>query len=154
LFGFFHFQDLLLLGNSDVLKVCPGFEMSSWLDTKFLGSIAKNALAEAQKTLDKALDIKDDDEGDKFEDQSQAIVTPIRSNQDQAGSTRQAPNTLVKSFSSNLGVGGWGSFTGSFFEAAELGKEKETEQQKSEKLEKIIKQNSSDGGSSKSIRNQ
>ena len=105
--------------------------MSSWLDTKFLGSIAKSALAEAQKTLDKALDIKDDEEeGDKFEDHSQALVRPVKPIQIQSGSGRQAPNTLVKSFSSNLGVGGWGSFTGSFFEAAELDKEKETEQQK------------------------
>jgi hypothetical protein len=36
--------------------------MSSWLDTKYLGSLAKTAIAEAQRTLDKALDIKDEDE--------------------------------------------------------------------------------------------
>lgn len=33
-------------------------EMSSWLDTNFLGSLAKTAIAEAQKKLDKALDIR------------------------------------------------------------------------------------------------
>ena len=124
-------KDHFLLDKFVLLEFHSVFSMSSWLDTKFLGSIAKSALAEAQKTLDKALDIKDDEEeGDKFEDHSQALVRPVKPIQSQSGSGRQAPNTLVKSFSSNLGVGGWGSFTGSFFEAAELDKEKETEQQK------------------------
>ena len=127
--------------------------MSSWLDTKFLGSIAKSALAEAQKTLDKALDIKDDEEdgGDKFEDQSQALVTPVKPNQEQSGARRTAANSMVKSFSSNLAVGGWGSFTGSFFEAAELDKETETELQKSQKFGIVHKQKTAEGGSSKSL---
>lgn len=33
----------------------------SWFDTAGIASLAKNALKEAQKTIDKALDIKDDD---------------------------------------------------------------------------------------------
>lgn len=37
--------------------------MSSWFDTAGLASLAKNALKEAQKQIDKALDIKDDDGG-------------------------------------------------------------------------------------------
>ena len=37
--------------------------MSSWLNTKaFVSSLAKTALSEAQKTLDRALEIPDDDE--------------------------------------------------------------------------------------------
>ena len=36
--------------------------MSSWLSTKaFVASLAKNAISEAQKTLDRALEIPDDD---------------------------------------------------------------------------------------------
>jgi hypothetical protein len=107
--------------------------MSSWLDTKYLGSLAKNAIAEAQKTLDKALDIKDEDE-DQFEDQRQVLSTPIKppTNPDPPA-VKTGSSSIVKSFSSNLGVSGWGSFTGSFFEAAELGKESNDEQEESRK---------------------
>ena len=37
--------------------------MSSWLDTKkYLNTLAKTAMAEAQKTIDKALDINNETE--------------------------------------------------------------------------------------------
>ena len=100
--------------------------MSFWLDRKYLESLAKNAIAEAQKTLDKALDIKDEEENETA-DESAAPVSavpnppPAKLVEDQIG--KSGSSGLVKSFSNNLGVSGWGSFTGSFFEAAELGKE-------------------------------
>ena len=124
--------------------------MSSWLDTKFLGSLAKNAIAEAQKTLDKALDIKDDEADDFFDDAVQA--QPVKSVQDHPVG-KSGPNNLVKSLSNNLGVSGWGSFTGSFFEAAELGKEKsgnegDDEEGKDEKSRNKKRQNSSERNSS------
>lgn len=96
--------------------------MSSWLDTKYLGSLAKNAIAEAQKTLDKALDIKDEDE-DQYVDQRQVLSTPVKPPTIPDPVVKAGSSSIAKSFSSNLGVSGWGSFTGSFFEAAELGKE-------------------------------
>ena len=37
-------------------------DMSSWLSTKsFVATLAKNAMSEAQKTLDRALEIPEDD---------------------------------------------------------------------------------------------
>ena len=42
-------------------------KMSSWFDAKQLTSFAKTALNEAQKTLDKALDINEGQEGEKLQ---------------------------------------------------------------------------------------
>ena len=126
--------------------------MSSWLDTKFLGSLAKNAIAEAQKTLDKALDIKDDEADDQFDDAVQAQpVKPVHDPVNKSGSS-----TLVKSLSNNLGVSGWGSFTGSFFEAAELTKDKsgnegDDEDGKGQKSKSKKRQTSSERASSESF---
>ena len=114
-----------------LLKTCS-LKMSSWLDTKYLGSLAKNAIAEAQKTLDKALDIKDEDE-DQFEDQRQVLSTPVKPPTIPDPAVKAGSSSIVKSFSSNLGVGGWGSFTGSFFEAAELGKENNDDHEENRK---------------------
>ena len=114
-----------------LLKTCS-LKMSSWLDTKYLGSLAKNAIAEAQKTLDKALDIKDEDE-DQFEDQRQVLSTPVKPPTITDPAVKAGSSSIVKSFSSNLGVGGWGSFTGSFFEAAELGKENNDDHEENRK---------------------
>ena len=36
-------------------------DMSSWLNTKSFAALAKNAMSEAQKTLDRALEIPEDD---------------------------------------------------------------------------------------------
>jgi hypothetical protein len=109
--------------------------MSSWLDRKYLESLAKSAFAEAQKTLDKALDIKDEEE--------QPIVEPTVNSQpakpvyDQP--TKSSSGSLVKSLSNNLGVSGWGSFSGSFFEAAELGKEEKDDDTKTSRVKKSQK---------------
>lgn len=94
----------------------------SWFDTSGFASLAKTALKEAQKTIDKALDIKDEPD--------RAKNHPVQSQ----------PGTSNPDFFSNWGVKGdddakdkkrrilpnqklpqnagsiWGSFTGSFFE--------------------------------------
>ena len=63
--------------------------MSSWLDTKkFINSLAKTAMAEAQKTIDKALDIDNE--------------------------TEVSLSTSDSSESQPV-IDQWGSFTGSFF---------------------------------------
>ena len=36
-------------------------DMSSWLNTKSFAKLAKNAMSEAQKTLDRALEIPEED---------------------------------------------------------------------------------------------
>ena len=65
--------------------------MTSWLDTKkFMTSLAKTAMAEAQKTLDKALDIDEQEE-------------------------QNGDSTVILESSVNSGVDQWGSFSGSFF---------------------------------------
>jgi hypothetical protein len=65
----------------------------SWFDTKQLTSLAKSALSEAQKTLDKALDIKEDGGG-------------------------AVENVPVESAMSASKM--WGSFTGSFFDSSQV----------------------------------
>ena len=66
--------------------------MSSWLDTKkYMASLAKTAMAEAQKTLDKALDI----------DENTELSLENTENND--------------SSSANAVIDQWGSFSGSFF---------------------------------------
>ncbi|XP_008212995.1 TATA element modulatory factor isoform X2 [Nasonia vitripennis] len=86
----------------------------SWFDTSGFASLAKTALKEAQKTIDKALDIKDEDQkqptaqlasssSDFFDSWG---VQGEEDNQDKESSTSQ------KQQSTSI----WGSFTGSFFE--------------------------------------
>lgn len=92
----------------------------SWFDAAGLASIAKSALKEAQKTIDKALDIKDSD----FT--STPTNTPVDTNDDFFGTWGLAQTSSVKNEVVNKGdVAGlpgnvsaslWGSFTGSFFE--------------------------------------
>ena len=66
--------------------------MTSWLDTKkYMTSLAKNAIAEAKSTLDKALDIEEDEQN-PGDSQNSVIVSNVTPGLDQ-----------------------WGSFTGSFF---------------------------------------
>lgn len=69
--------------------------MSSWLDTKkFVTSLAKTAMAEAQKTLDKALDITDEERLEQENNQN---------------NLEQNDDDFKQTFDQ------WGSFTGSFF---------------------------------------
>ncbi|XP_055371109.1 TATA element modulatory factor [Condylostylus longicornis] len=66
----------------------------SWFDTAGLASLAKNALKEAQKHIDKALDIQDEDMNSSITIATSTSTTPPMPYTD---------NT-------------WGSFTGSFFD--------------------------------------
>ncbi|XP_023316610.1 TATA element modulatory factor isoform X2 [Trichogramma pretiosum] len=87
----------------------------SWFDTSSFASLAKTALKEAQKTIDKALDIKD-------EEQRSGTVLP----QDSTSSSevfdtwemdKDKPVEESKSVSDqSQSTSIWGSFTGSFFE--------------------------------------
>ena len=80
--------------------------MTSWLDTKkYVASLAKNAIAEAQKTLDKALDIDENGEQETEQSENQEIST---SNSSSSVIQQQQSNV-------NLGLDQWGSFSGSFF---------------------------------------
>lgn len=95
----------------------------SWFDATGLASIAKSALKEAQKTIDKALDIKDTD----FT--ATPTNTPIDTNDDFFGTwgLTQPGGTISEgsrvdaseiSSRSNVTTSLWGSFTGSFFETS------------------------------------
>lgn len=93
----------------------------SWFDASGFASIAKTALREAQKTIDKALDIKEDDVN---------IVptnTPIDTNSDdffgtwgisQSGHVKEVKKEDEGPKLAKLQSSLWGSFTGSFFDAS------------------------------------
>lgn len=98
----------------------------SWFDASGLASIAKSALKEAQKTIDKALDIKDSDVS------GTPTNTPIDINDDFFGTwgltqsghvkdskSEDAENVVTTSPNrgSKVSASLWGSFAGSFFEA-------------------------------------
>lgn len=77
----------------------------SWFnqfDASGFASLAKTALKEAQKTIDKALDIKDEDECDEV---SQDSETP-------KDTDNQDPQQKISKLGSSL----WSSFTNSVFE--------------------------------------
>jgi len=77
----------------------------SWFnqfDASGFASLAKTALKEAQKTIDKALDIKDEDECDEV---SQESETP-------KDTDNQDPPQKISKLGSSL----WSSFTNSVFE--------------------------------------
>jgi len=78
----------------------------SWFDTTKLASMANKAMKEAQKTLDTALDIKDEeDAGDKATVWNSWKM--IKSDSDSKISEKSDPGTSSA----------WGSFSGSFFDA-------------------------------------
>ena len=90
--------------------------MSSWLNTKsFVASLAKNAMAEAQRTLDRALEIPDDEEGSDPNISSQHGTA----NQQQKGLDSDSNGDNQPSLKM-VNSATWGSFSGSFFEASEL----------------------------------
>jgi len=77
----------------------------SWFnqfDASGFASLAKTALKEAQKTIDKALDIKDEDDNDEVLEESKSI-----NDVDDQGSQQNI---------SKLGSSLWNSFTNSVFE--------------------------------------
>lgn len=108
----------------------------SWFDTSGLTNLAKTALKEAQKTIDKALDIQDesseeqDDESPSQEQPKAAqnqVTTPQKddffaswgltvSAESNNGGTDPVVVTESPSKSANNNQSMWGSFAGSFFE--------------------------------------
>lgn len=97
-------------------------EKMSWFDTSGLANIAKSALKEAQRTIDKALDIKEDDIAHA------PANTPVDTNSDDFfgswGLTpvndkvirKQKSEEIVTKSPLKTSTSIWGSFTGSFFE--------------------------------------
>lgn len=94
----------------------------SWFDAAGFANIAKSALKEAQKTIDRALDIKD-------EPNTVPINTPVDPNLEdffgtwgitQSGNAKQQKkDSLSDSFKDEkVGSSIWGSFTGSFFDSS------------------------------------
>ncbi len=104
---------------------------SSWFDTKQLTSLAKNALNEAQKTLDKALDIK---EGEGVVGRGQATgppppLLPPGAGQENEEEKDDDASSVSSSASASAAAAAaaavtnsklWGSFTGSFFDATQV----------------------------------
>ncbi|XP_021189376.3 TATA element modulatory factor [Helicoverpa armigera] len=110
----------------------------NWFDTSGLTTLAKNALKEAQKTIDKALDIQDES-GDELEEEStpqtSAKSSPGHSNtlqkdnsdffsswgltvsaeSEQNDPIKEQP-VVTESPSKSTSQSIWGSFAGSFFE--------------------------------------
>ena len=91
----------------------------SWFDTSGFASLAKTALKEAQKTIDKALDIKDEEQksaGQSVGESSDFFdtwgVKDEEDKQDKESTSQKQLNTSI-----------WGSFTGSFFENPKDSKE-------------------------------
>lgn len=104
----------------------------SWFDATGFASLAKTALKEAQKTIDKALDIKEDEYYDgnasdlKSSSTSSSLsVKSVEKNSPDSSETSDSLQIMKQSISnpilstvatatsaSNL----WGSFTGSFFD--------------------------------------
>lgn len=113
----------------------------SWFDTSGFASLAKTALKEAQKSIDKVLDIKDEDINQDTSQQTAAV--PVDPNSDdffsawginQSQSIPMKPGTNITEIDSsssviaksptktttkinNMTASLWGSFTGSFFES-------------------------------------
>lgn len=81
----------------------------SWFDTTGLASFAKTALKEAQKQIDKALDIKDED-GNIITDPEKLKLS--KTEPTTPSDKMRHSNSMPVALSSSV----WGSFTGSFFE--------------------------------------
>ncbi|CAH0761441.1 unnamed protein product [Diatraea saccharalis] len=110
----------------------------NWFDTSGLTSLAKTALKEAQKTIDKALDIQDDSSEEREDEsptQSKAKISPSPSNtphndntdffsswglsvsaESSKDKTTNERHVVTESPSKSSSQSMWGSFAGSFFE--------------------------------------
>ncbi|XP_047503018.1 TATA element modulatory factor-like isoform X4 [Penaeus chinensis] len=125
----------------------------SWFDTAGFTSLAKSALKEAQRTIDKALDIEEDTENvvpsatftapgqkgisEKLKEESENFfasfgldkkkspLTPANSPVDTSAGT--TPVQDGRKTSSAMVGSLWGSFTGSFFENTLIGKQQSEE---------------------------
>ncbi|XP_076757592.1 TATA element modulatory factor isoform X2 [Xylocopa sonorina] len=89
----------------------------SWFDATGFANLAKSALKEAQKTIDKALDIKDEDQKpveNLTEDTSDffaswGLKSDVHPDVHHSEKTKESKQEAASSI--------WGSFTGSFFES-------------------------------------
>lgn len=85
----------------------------SWFDTTGIAQLAKTALKEAQKQIDKALDIQDDE----MATQTQTITTNLSRPKTEPSTPVTATDvTTTTSHGKKAGENLWGSFTGSFFD--------------------------------------
>lgn len=103
----------------------------SWFDATGIASLAKNALKEAQKTIDKALDITEDedehDESDNLKSSSSTSSISVKSAEQLSPNSEQSDTSMnmIKQSTSNPILSTvatatsasnlWGSFTGSFY---------------------------------------
>lgn len=105
----------------------------SWFDATGIASLAKTALKEAQKTIDKALDIKEDEDNNgqmKSSSTSSSLSSKSEKISPDSSEHSEKSHELIKqSISSpllstvatnNL----WGSFTGSFFDVTAANEDK------------------------------
>ncbi|CAH2002989.1 unnamed protein product [Acanthoscelides obtectus] len=103
----------------------------SWFDATGFASIAKSALKEAQRTIDKALDIKEDDPS------IAPANTPVDPNNEdffgtwglvQSGTAKETKRstTLDTVKEPRMASSLWGSFTGSFFDSGKSSEAKTT----------------------------
>lgn len=107
----------------------------SWFDATGIASLAKTALKEAQKTIDKALDIKDDVEhdGNASDLKSSSSTSSLsvqsaeknspdsseKSDKDLKVMKQSISNPILSSVATATAASNlWGSFTGSFFDAS------------------------------------
>ena len=85
----------------------------SWFDTNKIASMATKAMKEAQKTLDTALDIKEEEGGDSSvlaEDSMWASWKMPKSESDSKLSEKPMSSSSL-----------WGSFSGSFIDSGSIG---------------------------------
>lgn len=101
----------------------------SWFDATGFASLAKTALKEAQKTIDKALDIKDE-EGDASgtrpsgSEASDSIASDVI---DASAPKKSSSNPILATVGSATAANNlWDSFTGTFFDAAAKDKTPDT----------------------------
>uniref|UniRef100_A0A0A9YHY5 TATA element modulatory factor n=1 Tax=Lygus hesperus TaxID=30085 RepID=A0A0A9YHY5_LYGHE len=97
----------------------------SWFDTAGFATLAKSALKEAQKTIDKALDIQEEDAA---KSKQSSVTSPSNSSdvsffsawgvEGTSTSSQSSPGALPKEPTNKMtnSASLWGSFTGSFFE--------------------------------------
>lgn len=106
----------------------------SWFDATGIASLAKTALKEAQKTIDKALDIKEDgdDDGNASDLKTSSTTSSLSANSGEKYSPdsseksdslkvmkQSISNPIMSSVATATSASNlWGSFTGSFFDAA------------------------------------
>lgn len=98
--------------------------MMSWFDTVGLANLAKNALKEAQKTIDKALDIKDDNGFSSSPPSSENLSSPhqppitesLSSLNNEIGKPINMKHSISNPTISTQNNSIWGSFSGSFFD--------------------------------------